>query len=951
MRGGAAEGPSAAACGVSGRQAETAGPTQRCCSLSGGAACPCDPLWRERGLRAQDSSRPAATPAVPRGRSPCPPNGPDPWERALGAWSPARRRLLPRWSRHWPGAVPPAAVRRGLRRHRPGQIAALEARGPVRPGRDAGPTVWSPRRGLALAAVLGLVLWLALDTARRPEQLVSFAGVCVLLGILFASSKHHRQVSWRTVSWGLVLQFVLGLFVLRTTPGLAAFRWLGEQIQVFLSYTEAGSSFVFGETLVKEVFAFQVLPIIVFFSCVMSVLYYLGLMQWVILKVSPPRTPLQAHPLQSGPLSRPAPEQWRRCPARPPLCSTGWPAGNAGQVAYTSKSRGPRQAACRKPRVQLLAGVKPAASAGAAWTRRGGQASPASSEPGRWAPETQAAGTQAEGAAQACSGAGWGSELCPPPSGEGGEPRRWEASCSLEQAAAPQHSALRWGPQEHQRSRRTQAKQRVRGQAPGCGQCPVRLAALRGARSRARGRARSLGRAEWARMQGLLRPGPAEGAGLLLPTPRAPRPFQIAWLMQVTMGTTATETLSVAGNIFVSQTEAPLLIRPYLADMTLSEIHVVMTGGYSTIAGSLLGAYISFGIDAASLIAASVMAAPCALALSKLVYPEVEASRFKSKEGVELSYGDAQNLLEAASSGAAISVKVVANIAANLIAFLAVLAFTNAALAWLGAMVDIQGLSFQLLCSYVLRPVAFLMGVAWEDCPVVAELLGIKLFLNEFVAYQELSQYKQHREQGVEEWLGSKKQWISVRAEILTTFALSGFANFSSIGIMLGGLSESGACGVRARGWALPLRLLGFLVPRPVLRLPPGACGEPCGPSQAGGVRPHPAQPGARASAAGRCLCPAVSMAPQRRSDFSRIVLRALFTGACVSLMNACVAGILYAPQGSEPDCAALLNTTLSSTSFEVYQCCRRLFQGPGPELAPVALDNCCRFYNHTACP
>ncbi|XP_006885202.1 PREDICTED: sodium/nucleoside cotransporter 1 isoform X1 [Elephantulus edwardii] len=495
------------------------------------------------------------------------------------------------------------------------------------------------KRALGLAALVGLVLWLILDTARRPEQLVSFAGVCMFIILLFAFSKHHRAVSWRAVSWGLGLQFVLGLFVIRTEPGFIAFQWLGDQIQIFLSYTVAGSSFVFGEALVKDVFAFQVLPIIVFFSCVMSVLYYVGLMQWVILK--------------------------------------------------------------------------------------------------------------------------------------------------------------------------------------------------------------------------------------------------IAWLMQVTMGTTATETLSVAGNIFVSQTEAPLLIRPYLADMTLSEIHVIMTGGYATIAGSLLGAYISFGIDAASLIAASVMAAPCALALSKLVYPEVEESKFRSEEGVKLTYGDAQNLLEAASSGAAISVKVVANIAANLIAFLAVLAFINAALSWLGDMVDIQGLSFQLICSYILRPVAFMMGVAWEDCAVVAELLGMKLFLNEFVAYQELSKYKQRRLAGTEEWVGGTKQWISVRAEILTTFALCGFANFSSIGIMLGGLT---------------------------------------------------------------------SMAPQRKGDFSKIVLRALFTGACVSLVNACVAGILYVPRGAEVDCVSLLNTTLSSSSFEVYQCCQEAFQSTSLNFTAGALSNCCQFYNHTTC-
>uniref|UniRef100_H0XAN3 Sodium/nucleoside cotransporter n=1 Tax=Otolemur garnettii TaxID=30611 RepID=H0XAN3_OTOGA len=506
----------------------------------------------------------------------------------------------------------------------------------VRPQGHPRLKVWV-KRGLTLVAVLVLVLWLSLDTAQRPEQLVSFAGICVFLTLLFACSKHHHAVSWRAVSWGLALQFALGLFIIRTEPGFIAFQWLGDQIQIFLSYTEAGSSFVFGEALVKDVFAFQVLPIIVFFSCVMSVLYYLGLMQWVILK--------------------------------------------------------------------------------------------------------------------------------------------------------------------------------------------------------------------------------------------------IAWMLQVTMGTTATETLSVAGNIFVSQTEAPLLIRPYLADMTLSEVHVVMTGGYATIAGSLLGAYISFGIDASSLIAASVMAAPCALALSKLIYPEVEESKFKSEEGVKLTYGDAQNLIEAVSSGASISVRVVTNIAANLIAFLAVLAFINAALSWLGEMVDVQELSFQLICSYILRPVAFLMGVAWEDCPVVAELLGTKLFLNEFVAYQELSKYKQRRLAGAEEWAGTRKQWISVRAEVLTTFALCGFANFSSIGIMLGGLT---------------------------------------------------------------------SMAPQRKSDFSQIVLRALFTGACVSLVNACVAGVLYVPGGPEVNCTSLLNTVLSGSSFEVYQCCHKAFQSP--ELGPEALDNCCRFYNHSVC-
>ncbi|XP_027725819.1 sodium/nucleoside cotransporter 2 [Vombatus ursinus] len=509
--------------------------------------------------------------------------------------------------------------------------------------------------GLIAVALVGLILWLILDTAQRPKQLISFAGICMFVIILFACSKYHFAVSWRAVFWGLMLEFALGILVIRTDPGFAAFQWLGEQIQIFLNYTVAGSSFVFGDALIKDVFAFQALPIIVFFSCVMSVLYYLGLMQWVIVK--------------------------------------------------------------------------------------------------------------------------------------------------------------------------------------------------------------------------------------------------IAWILQITLGTTATETLSVAGNIFVGMTEAPLLIRPYLPDMTSSEIHAVMTGGFATISGTVLGAYITFGIDPASLVSASVMAAPCALALSKLVYPEVEESKFKNKEGVKLPRGDQKNILEAASSGAADSIGLIANIAANLIAFLAVLAFINAVLSWLGEMVNIEGLSFQVICSYVLRPIVFMMGVNWEDCPMVAEMLGTKFFLNEFVAYERLSQYKNKRLSGIEEWVGGEKQWISVRAEIITTFSLCGFANLSSMGITLGGLT---------------------------------------------------------------------SMAPTRKSDFAKLVTRALLTGACVSLVNACVAGILYVPRGAEANCASFLNTTnFTSPSYEIYVCCREFFQSitlnntgqlpfsqlrTSPEFSAETLASCCGFYDHTNC-
>ncbi|XP_037624633.1 sodium/nucleoside cotransporter 1 [Sebastes umbrosus] len=463
------------------------------------------------------------------------------------------------------------------------------------------------------AAVILLVLWLVLDTSRRPEQLISFGGVCLFVVLVFLLSAHRTAVTWRPVFWGMGLQFCIGLFVIRTEPGNIAFQWLGKQVQIFLDYTKEGSRFVFGD-LINDIFAFQALPIVVFFSSVMSILYYLGIMQWLILKIS--------------------------------------------------------------------------------------------------------------------------------------------------------------------------------------------------------------------------------------------------WVMQITMGTSPTETLSVAGNIFVGQTEAPLLIRPYLNDMTKSEIHAVMTGGFATIAGSVMGAFISFGIDPANLISASVMAAPCALAISKLSFPETEESPFKSDKNIKVACGDEGNILEAASSGASASIGLVANIAANLIAFLAILDFINKALSWLGGMVGYPLITFQIICSYVFMPVAFMMGVPYDESFTVAELIGTKLFLNEFVAYEKLSVLKNNRIGGLDEVVGGVRQWISVRSEVITTFALCGFANFSSLGIMIGGLS---------------------------------------------------------------------SICPSKRGVVSSLVLRAMITGTCVSLINACVAGILFVPPF---DCVELFQTSaFNATDGNIQTCCQDLFQ------------------------
>ncbi|XP_072551937.1 sodium/nucleoside cotransporter 1 [Salminus brasiliensis] len=499
-----------------------------------------------------------------------------------------------------------------------------------------------------IVVVVGLlVAWLVVDTSKRPEQLVSFGGVCLFILGLFIFSAHRNAVRWRTLLWGLGLQFTIGLFVIRTTPGYVAFNWLGAQVQTFLNYTQAGSTFVFGALVKAGIFAFQALPIVIFFSSVMSVLYFLGVMQWIIIKIS--------------------------------------------------------------------------------------------------------------------------------------------------------------------------------------------------------------------------------------------------WIMQITMGTSPTESLSVAGNIFVGQTEAPLLIRPYLKDMTKSEIHAVIVGGFATIAGSVMGAFISFGIDPSSLIAASVMAAPCALAVAKLSYPETEESKYKSEDEIKVDGGGEQNILEAASAGASASIGLVANIAANLIAFLAILDFINAALKWLGGMVGKPDITFELICSYVFMPVAFMMGIPVEESFTVAELIGTKLFLNEFIAYEKLSKLKNNRLNGITE-VG---QFISVRSEIISTYALCGFANFSSLGIVIGGLS---------------------------------------------------------------------SICPSRKSDISALVLRALFTGTCVSLINACVAGILFVPP---LDCIKVFkDSVFNSTSANIQNCCYNVFDSAlnnGTQIyfegswsmvknATVYFTECCRLFNETKC-
>ena len=248
----------------------------------------------------------------------------------------------------------------------------------------------------------------------------------------------------------------------------------------------------------------------------------------------------------------------------------------------------------------------------------------------------------------------------------------------------------------------------------------------------------------------------------------------VAWGMMKTMKTSGAETLCCAANIFVGQTEAPLLIKPYLATMTLSELHAVMTGGFATIAAGVMAAYISFGVPAEHLIAASVMSAPAALAISKLLYPETEKSLTAGvvELKVERVYA---NAVDAVASGASDGLKLAANVGAMLIAFLGLLAFFNALLGWFGGLVSLPGLSLEWIFSYLMAPVAWLMGVPWADCGKVGMLLGKKTILNEFIAYLDLMELV-------------KKHAISERSQIISIYALCGFSNIGSIGIQIGGI-------------------------------------------------------------------------------------------------------------------------------------------------------------------
>jgi len=429
----------------------------------------------------------------------------------------------------------------------------------------------------AACGVLGaaLAIFLAVDTAGDRQRLMSVFGLVALVGFGFVFSAAPRAVVWRHVLWGLALQFVLGLVLLRWPVGIAVFRCLGDKVSAFLAFTDKGTGFVFGILPTTQItngpiFAFYVLPVILFFSFCLQILYYLGVVQWVVLK--------------------------------------------------------------------------------------------------------------------------------------------------------------------------------------------------------------------------------------------------LGWALQVTVGTTTCESVNAAANVFMGQTEAPLIIKPYLPLMTKSELHAMMTGGFATIAGAVMAAYISLGISGSHLITASVMSAPAALAYAKLFYPETEKTKTALKDMPTVK-SEESNMLHAAIEGVTTAVPLVACICANLIAFIAFVAFFNGVFNWSCMLVAVEDgvCSFENVFGYVFMPLAWLMGVRWAEAHAVGSLIATKTIVNEFVAYAELTRMANAGE-------------LSPRSRIIATYALCGFSNIGSIGIQLGGIG---------------------------------------------------------------------AMAPSRRADASKVVVRAMIAGSAACFLTACVAGAL----------------------------------------------------------
>ncbi|PJK11365.1 NupC/NupG family nucleoside CNT transporter [Lysobacteraceae bacterium NML08-0793] len=300
------------------------------------------------------------------------------------------------------------------------------------------------------------------------------------------------------------------------------------------------------------------------------------------------------------------------------------------------------------------------------------------------------------------------------------------------------------------------------------------------------------------------------------------------------MPVSGAETLSVCANAFVGQTEAPLVVKPYIARMTQSELLTLMLGGMATIAGGVLAAYVTMlgGNDPAQqaffakhLLTASIMAAPATLVIAKVLMPETEHSDTMGKVEVKVER-TTSNVIDAAAAGASDGLKLALNVGAMLLAFTALIALLNAPLIWLGEVTGLaealgQPTSLANLLGKLLAPLAWVIGVPWQDAAAVGSLIGTKVVINEFLAYQTLSQINAGQVPGVAP--------LTAQGQLVATYALCGFANFSSIAIQIGGIG---------------------------------------------------------------------GLAPERRQDLARLGLKAVFGGTIATMMTATIAGVLYSLAG-----------------------------------------------------
>ncbi|MCG7657402.1 NupC/NupG family nucleoside CNT transporter [Wielerella bovis] len=253
-------------------------------------------------------------------------------------------------------------------------------------------------------------------------------------------------------------------------------------------------------------------------------------------------------------------------------------------------------------------------------------------------------------------------------------------------------------------------------------------------------------------------------------------------ILQKALGTSRAESLSAAANVFVGQTEAPLVVKPFIHKMTQSELFAIMTGGLASIAGSVLGGYAAMGVPLPYLLAASFMAAPGGLLFAKLMHPETETPQEISNDNISF-VGEGEtppsNVIDAAAAGASIGMQIALNVGAMLIAFVGIIALFNGMIGGIGGWLNMPDLSLEKILGWLFSPLAWLIGAPWADAQVAGSFIGQKLVVNEFVAYSEFTNYITN----------TSLPALNAKTQAIISFALCGFANLGSIAILVGGLS------------------------------------------------------------------------------------------------------------------------------------------------------------------